>query len=65
MSNKKRSSLIAKPTEAQTFTELLFLIYTLLFFTIGFLLLFFTEEVSLLALAGEQTKTTIVVFEQN
>ena len=47
--------------QTRSFTELLFIVYALLFFTIGFLLLFFTKEVSLLAMIGEQVKTTIVV----
>mgnify|MGYP000087499860 CR=1 FL=1 len=61
MNNKKKTSLAASRTNALSFTELLFIIYVLLIFTIGFLLLFFTKEVSLIALAGEQSKTTIVV----
>jgi len=61
MNNKKKASLVASPTNTRSFTEILFIIYALLFFTIGFLLLFFTKEVSLIVLNGEQTKTTIVV----
>ena len=61
MNNEKKTSLVASQTNTRTFTEILFTIYALLFCTIGFLLLFFTKEVSLIALIGEQTKLTIVV----
>ena len=61
MNNKKKASLVASPTNTRSFTEILFIIYALLFFTIGFLLLFFTREFSLLTMIGEQVKTTIVV----
>jgi len=61
MSNNKKVLLIPTPTKNQSFTELLFIIYTFLFFTIGFLLLFFTKEVSLLTMFGEQVKATLAV----
>jgi len=61
MSNKKKASTNPSPTNKQSFTELLFLIYTLMFSIIGFVLLFFTDKISLLTLVGEQTKLTIVV----
>ena len=61
MNNEKKISLVASPTNTRSFTEILFVIYVFLFFTIGFLLLFFTETVSLVTLVGEQTKLTIVV----
>ena len=61
MNNEKKASLVASATNTRSFTEILFVIYVFLFFTIGFLLLFFTETVSLVTLVGEQTKLTIVV----
>ena len=61
MGNKKKASSNPYSTNKQSFTELLFLIYTFLFFTIGFLLLFFTKEVSLYTLNGEHAKTTTLV----
>jgi hypothetical protein len=54
--NKKVTS-----TKTQSFTQVLFTVYAFLFFTIGFLLLFFTETVSLVAMIGEQVKATSVV----
>ena len=57
MSNKQKKT----PTKTQSFTKIFFVIYALLFFTIGFLLLFFTETVSLVTLMGEQAKLTNVV----
>ena len=61
MNNKKKASLVASPTNTRSFTEIFFIIYTLLFSIIGFVLFFFTDKISLLTLAGEQTKLTIVV----
>ena len=61
MSNDKKASLVPSPTNTRSFTEIFLIIYTLLFSIIGFFLLFFTDEISLLTLAGEQTKLTIVV----
>ena len=60
MSDKKKR-FPTSPTNARSFTETLFVVYTLLFSIIGFLLLFFTDKISLLTLVGEQTKLTIVV----
>ena len=60
MSDKKKI-LPPSPTNTRSFTEILFVVYTLLFSIIGFLLLFFTDKISLLTLVGEQTKLTIVV----
>ena len=57
MGNNKKAS----QTIIQSFTELLFSIYALFFFTIGFVLLFFTDKISLLTLVGEQTKLTVLV----
>ena len=57
--NKKKHA--PSPTNTLTFTEIFFLIYTLLFSIIGFFLLFFTDKISLLTLVGEQTKLTILV----
>ena len=61
MRNDKKASLIPSPTNTRSFTEIFFIIYTLLFSIIGFVLFFFTNTISLLTLAGEQTKLTIVV----
>ena len=57
MGNKKK----VIPKKNQSFTGLLFVIYAFLFFIIGFLLLFFTKQVSLLTILGEQLESTIVV----
>ena len=48
-------------TKIRSFTELLFVIYTFIFFIIGLLLLFFTKQVSLLTIIDEHLKSTIVV----
>ena len=57
MSNNQKKT----PTKTQSFTKILFVIYAFLFFTIGFLLLFFTERVSLVTMIGDQVKATSVV----
>ena len=49
------------PTNIRSFTELFFVIYAFIFFIIGFLLLFFTKQVSLLTIIDEQLNSTIVV----
>ena len=61
MNNKKKASLGASPTNTQSFTEIFFAVYAFVFLTIGFVLLFFTDKISLLTLVGEQTKLTILV----
>jgi hypothetical protein len=61
MNNKKKALLVTSQTDTRSFTEIFFIIYTLLFFTIGFVLLFVTDKISLLTLVGEQTELTIVV----
>ena len=61
MNNKKKASLVVSPTKTRSFTEIFFAIYALVFLTIGFVLLFFTDKISLLTLVGEQTKLTILV----
>ena len=61
MNNEKKASLVPSETNTRSFTEIFFVIYASLFFIIGFLLLFFTETVSLLTIIGEQVKATSVV----
>ena len=61
MNNETKASLVASATNTRSFTEILFFIYAFLFFIIGFLLLFFTETVSLVTMIGEQAKLTIMV----
>jgi hypothetical protein len=61
MNNEKKASLVADATNTRSFTEILFFIYAFLFFIIGFLLLFFTETVSLVTMIGEKVKATSVV----
>jgi hypothetical protein len=61
MNNEKKASLVPSATNIRSFTEILFVIYASLFFIIGFLLLFFTETVSLVTMIGEQVKATSVV----
>ena len=56
MSNNKKAALIAKPTKTRSFTETLFIVYAFLFFTVGILLLFFTDEMSLIVLKDENEK---------
>ena len=61
MNNEKKALLVPRATNTRSFTEIFFIIYTLVFSIIGFVLLFFTDKISLLTLAGEQTKLTILV----
>tara|TARA_B110001469_G_scaffold77569_1_gene73481 strand:- start:229 stop:651 length:423 start_codon:yes stop_codon:yes gene_type:complete len=61
MNNEKKASLVPSAIKTQSFTEILFISYTFIFSIIGFVLLFFTDKISLLTLAGEQTKLTILV----
>ena len=61
MNNEKKASLVPSAIKTQSFTEIFFISYTLVFSIIGFVLLFFTDKISLLTLAGEQTKLTILV----
>ena len=61
MNNEKKASLVPSATNTRSFTEIFFVIYASLFFIIGFLLLFFTETVSLVTMIGEQVKATSVV----
>ena len=61
MNNEKKALLVPRATNTRSFTEIFFISYTLVFSIIGFVLLFFTDKISLLTLAGEQTKLTILV----
>ena len=61
MSNKKKEIVIASLTKNQSFTQVFFIVYSFLFFIIGLLLLFFTEDLSLVTMIDEQAKLTIVV----
>ena len=61
MNNEKKALLVPRATNTRSFTEIFFIIYTLVFSIIGFVLLFFTDKISLLTLVGEQTKLTILV----
>ena len=61
MNNEKKVSLVASATNTRSFTEIFFATYAFVFLTIGFVLLFFTDKISLLTLVGEQTKLTILV----
>ena len=61
MNNEKKASLVPSAIKTRSFTEIFFISYTLVFSIIGFVLLFFTDKISLLTLAGEQTKLTILV----
>tara|TARA_B100000767_G_C19483408_1_gene417148 strand:+ start:82 stop:471 length:390 start_codon:yes stop_codon:yes gene_type:complete len=45
----------------RSFTFVILQLYTIIFFTVGFLLLFFTEEVSLLTINGEDGMITSVI----
>jgi hypothetical protein len=61
MNNEKKALLVPRATNTRSFTEIFFIFYTLVFSIIGFVLLFFTDKISLLTLVGEQTKLTILV----
>ena len=61
MSNNKKSSSIAKPTKTRSFTELLFVVYAFLFFSVGLLLLFFTKEVSIFTIEGEYEEIMYII----
>ena len=61
MSENKKTYLINKSLINRSLTQVLFTFYALLFFFIGFLLLFFTKKVSLVSIIGDQVKSTIVV----
>ena len=61
MSNKKKSSKIASPTNTRSFTETLFKVYAFLFFTVGMLLLFFTDKMSLVVLEDEHEEIRYLI----
>ena len=61
MSENKKTYLINKSLINRSLTQVLFTFYALLFFFVGFLLLFFTKKVSLVSIIGDQVKSTIVV----
>ena len=63
MSNNKRASSTAKPTKTRSFTETLFIVYAILFFTVGMLLLFFTDKMSLVVLEDEH-EDIIYLYQQ-
>ena len=61
MSNNKKSSKIASPTNTRSFTETLFKVYAFLFFTVGMLLLFFTDKMSLVVLEDEHEEIRYLI----
>ena len=63
MSNNKRASSTAKPTKTRSFTETLFIVYAIFFFTVGMLLLFFTDKMSLVVLEDEH-EDIIYLYQQ-
>ena len=63
MSNEKKASLDASTTNTQSFTEIVFKVYALLFFIVGLLLLFFTDKISLIVLKDEHEKI-IYLYQQ-
>ena len=63
MSDNKKKSKTAKPTKKRSFTETTFIVYAFLFFTVGILLLFFTDKMSLIVLEDEHEKI-IYLYQQ-
>lgn len=63
MSDKKKASKTTKPKKTRSFTETLFLVYSFFIFTVGILLLFFTNKMSLIVLEGEHEKI-IYLYQQ-
>ena len=61
MTENKNVSLLVKPDNSKSFSQVLFTIYSFLFLFIGFILLAFTKKVSLLSIIGDQVNATIVV----
>ena len=63
MSDNKKKSKTTKPTKTRSFTETTFIVYAFLFFTVGILLLFFTDKMSLIVLEDEHKKI-IYLYQQ-
>jgi len=63
MSNEKKASLDASTSNTQSFTEIVFKVYALLFFIVGLLLLFFTDKMSLIVLKDEH-REIIFLYQQ-
>ena len=63
MSDNKKKSKTTKPTKTRSFTETTFIVYAFLFFTVGILLLFFTDKMSLIVLEDEHEKI-IYLYQQ-
>ncbi|MBC8398299.1 MAG: hypothetical protein H8E16_14520 [Flavobacteriales bacterium] len=63
MSDNKKKSKTTKPTKTRSFTETIFIVYAFLFFTVGILLLFFTDKMSLIVLEDEHEKI-IYLYQQ-
>jgi len=63
MSDNKKKSKTTKPTKTRSFTEITFIVYAFLFFTVGILLLFFTDKMSLIVLKDEHEKI-IYLYQQ-
>ena len=63
MSNEKKASLDASTSNTQSFTEIVFKVYALLFFIVGLLLLFFNDKMSLIVLKDEH-REIIFLYQQ-
>ena len=63
MSDNKKKSKTTKPTKTRSFTETTFIVYAFLFFTVGILLLFFTDKMSLIVLEDKHEKI-IYLYQQ-
>ena len=61
MTENKNASLLAKPDNPKSFSQVLFTIYSFLFLFIGIILLTFTKKVSLLYIIGNHVNATSVV----
>ena len=59
MNNEKKASLVPSAIKTQSFTEIFFISYTLVFSIIGFVLLFFTDKI------GYPQFYTQLLFEKN
>ena len=61
MSDKKKSSKNTKSKKTGTVKETLFRVYALLFLLTGLMLLFFTEDFTLITIKGEYERITNIV----
>ena len=63
MSDNKKKSKTARPTKTRSITEILFALYSFLFFSVGLSLIFSTEEVALITFDGDTGKVTNIFLQ--